>query len=199
MGLTAALCGFLGVGAQAIAIPISGSIGFYGGAVLDDASIADATGVSTWNMIRVFGVTPGSSLDTTVDIFDSVTMADGWSFDSPQTALWSVGGFTFDLTSSWIVAQNSAFVSVAGTGVLHGNGFEATLGEWYFTSFGNDQSRRKFTFSATDSIELTIPTNPSVPNNPNVPSVPDGGTTLLLLGGGMVAVASLARFRRKAA
>ena len=76
-------------------------------------------------------------------------MAAPWNFNSGLTALWSVGGFTFDLTSSSIVLPRvNGFISVSGTGTISGNGFIPTPGTWRFTS-QNPPANGVFSFSAS--------------------------------------------------
>ena len=54
-----------------------------------------------------------------------MTMAAPWNFNSgPLAGLWSVGGFTFNLTASSIVMQGNGFLTVSGTGTITGNGFD---------------------------------------------------------------------------
>jgi PEP-CTERM motif len=71
-------------------------------------------------------------------------MAAPWIFNSGTTSvpqpgpatphLWQVGGFNFDLSSSIVISQSANFLNVAGTGTISGNGFDATPGNWSFTS-----------------------------------------------------------------
>ena len=42
-------------------------------------------------------------------------MTAPWTFGSGRTALWSVGGFTFDLTTSIITQQGNGLLAVSGT------------------------------------------------------------------------------------
>src|SRR2546421_12749195 len=101
----AALCGFLFQQAQA-AGPIKGSIDFIGVVTYDTTSLATATKVNLWNSSFV----SKDSLDfSSISAGTNVTMASTWTFNSgtspipapgPSTpSLWSVGGFTFNLTS----------------------------------------------------------------------------------------------------
>ena len=58
---------------------------------------------------------------------DTATFAFPWTFGSGVTALWRVGGFTFNLIASHIVFQGGGFLFVSGTGTITGNGFAATM------------------------------------------------------------------------
>ena len=100
---------------------------------------------------------------------DDVTVTDPWNMTAPQTALWSVGGFTFDL-SAIIINDGS---TVGGNGVITGNGFEATNGYWSFTSQSDNSGT--FSFSST-----TVP----------APGI------VLLLGIGLAGISLTRRFRK---
>jgi hypothetical protein len=105
-------------------------------------------------------------------------MAQPWIFNpsTPTPALWSVGGFTFNLLSSTIVTQNASFLSIKGTGIVSGNGFEPTAMDWAFTTQSSGgRSRQFFSFSANGAV-------------------PDGGSAVALLG---LALTGIEIFRRK--
>lgn len=166
---------------RAFALPITGALDIAGGATLDTASLATATQVLTFSNVVVTagGVTPGSVLDSTINPGDSVAMSSPWAFVLGIPALWSVGGFTFDLISSAIVYQSVDFLNVKGTGFITGNGFDQTDATWFFSSQGTGDNA-DFSFSAT-----TV----------SAQGVPDGGTTALLLGLGLVGAALASRIR----
>ena len=167
-------------GQQAQGAMINGAITFSGGAVYDTMTLATATRVNTFSDVTV------TSMDGDfvgfVNVGDSVTMASPWIF-SPSTStpsLWSVGGFTYDLDSATIVMQNADFLIITGTGSITGNGFDATPGVWNFTSQSPDADG-VFSFSASLGGQG---------------GVPDGGTTVALLG---FALAGIEIIRRKLA
>ena len=129
------------------AATIQGTIDFGGVVTFNTTSLATATKVNLWNSSIVLqdsgdfsSIAPGTN----------VTMTTPWIFNSgtPSTpapgpatpALWSVGGFTFDLTSSTIVSQSAQFLDVTGVGTISGNGFNPTAGTWSFTSSRGDGS-----------------------------------------------------------
>ncbi len=147
------LCGLWA--GQANALPIQGSIDFNGVVTFNTTSLATATQVSIWNSSFVAQRT-GDFIPFT-NVFDNVTMAAPWVFNSgtpgtpmpgPSTpALWSVGGFTFDLTFSTVTLQNVNFLNVTGPGIASGNGFDSTPGKWSFSSSnpgGNPQTTFSF-------------------------------------------------------
>ena len=129
--------------------PAVGSIDFGGVVTFDTLSLATATRVNTWNssfVLQDFGdfstISPGTS----------VTMAPQWIFNpsTPTPGLWSVGGFTFDLTSSTIVRQNANFLNVTGLGTISGNSFDPTPGVWSFSSSSsNGSTSTTFGFQST--------------------------------------------------
>lgn len=166
---------------QAQATLINGNITFSGGAVYDTMSLATATRVDTFSDVIV------QSRDgdfSSVSVGASVTMAMPWIF-SPSTmtlGLWSVGGFTYDLTSATVVFQSADFLAITGTGTISGNGFEATEGSWNFTS-QNPPANGVFSFSSGTGGQ----------------GVPDGGTTVALLGLGLAGVELIRRKMLRAA
>ena len=150
---------------QAKAAFIQGSIDFNGNVTFNTTSLATATQVSIWNNSFVAQRT-GDFIPFT-NLFDNVTMAAPWVFNSgtpgaplpgPATpALWQVGGFTFDLTSSTVTLQNPTFLNVTGPGIASGNGFDTTAGIWSFSSSnagGNPQTTFSFQ-SNTDVPEAS--------------------------------------------
>src|SRR3984957_9813805 len=133
--VAAAICGVAGM---AQAVPITGDITFAGGVQLDTSSAGTATEVLAWTgpggtgMPVVIsddgsfsGIAPGTQ----------VAFTSPWFFNSGAVAsLWSVGGFTFDLTSSHIVFQGGkpAGVLVDGIGSVCGNVRESEAMTWGF-------------------------------------------------------------------
>jgi len=166
---------------------ISGSINFSsaagGGIILQDSAgnvttnLAHAAGIKEWTLAEV---EEGSgSFDTVVD-GTTVSFLQPWLFDPLASAapLWTIAGpenFTFNLTSSTTAYQSPYFLAIRGTGILTGNGFEDTPAEWWFTTQGV-AAGSKFTWSST-----TI-------------AVPDGGSTIILLGGSLLGLFGLRRW-----
>jgi PEP-CTERM motif len=118
---------------SANALPIQGTIDFGGVVTFDTTSLATATRISVWNSSFVLqdsgdfsSIAPGTN----------AAMAAPWIFN-PSTStpsLWSVGGFTFDLTSCVIVSQSATFLNITGIGTVKATGFDATPGTWSFTA-----------------------------------------------------------------
>jgi len=153
------------------AVPINGTIDFGGVVTYDTTSLATATRVNIWNSSIVLQDTgdfatfvPNPQVN-----HQSVTMAPGnpsWIFNSntpavpmpgPATpALWKVGGFTFDLTSSQVFSQdtvNGMFLNVTGFGTASGNGFDSTPGLWTFSSTqSNGSNNPTFSFQSQTAV-----------------------------------------------
>ena len=167
---------------QALATPIQGNINFAGGVHFNTNSLATATRVLTWydsngnagfSSVQVggtgdfAGIAPGTQ----------ATMAQPWIF-SPSTStpgLWSVGGFTFDLLSSTIVTRNASFLSISGTGIVSGNGFDPNNMDWSFTTQSSGgRTHAIFSFSANGVA-------------------PDSGSAVALLGFALIGIEVLRR------
>ena len=166
----------IGLGGTALspwvqAAPITGRIDFGAGTVTYDTnSLATAKQVNTWTNVQV---TLTSGDFSSVALGTAVNMTAPWIFN-PSTAttpFWSVGGFTFNLSSSFVVAQNANFLDVTGPGTIMKQGFDNTPGIWSFTSTNSSgQNQSQFTFSTETA------------------AVPEPGTTVtLLLGLGLMA------------
>jgi hypothetical protein len=165
---------------QAQAVPITGMLNIAGTATFDSTHLGSANSVTSFNDVTVGGGNTGSFAG--IAIGTPVMMASPYIFN-PSTgtpALWSVGGFTFDLQTSHIELQNNSFLVISGAGTLFGPaGFDATPGIWAFTTQNaGGRPHATFTFSA----------------NTSGAAVPDGGMTVALLGAGLLGLAS---FRAK--
>ena len=166
---------------EAQAAKITGAIDFAGSAQFDSSALQHATQIVQW--FNVFG-TPGftnvsrltSGSFSGIALGTNATMQP-WTFIPPpggQPALWTVGGFTFNLLSATVVHQSATFLNIHGIGTITGNGFETTSARWAFSvanSSGGPQEQ--FSFSA---------------NNATGPFVPDGGSAVALLGISLVAI-----------
>jgi hypothetical protein len=183
-------CLVLALSISASAIPISGEIHFLGTYTPIDnsgnsTSLGLATGLDFNNPNLVVGAS-GDFADYVSPWLSTATFVDSFSFNplnpSPVDALWSAGGFQFTLTAVDVLAQSQDLLSLVGTGEISGNGFDATPGTWNL--FGG-----KFLFYANDTASSGAPTQP-------IP-VPDGGSTLMLLGAILLGVCFVgARTRR---
>ena len=167
------------------AIPISGSLTFSGGAVLNNTSVSTASQVTSWVSPQV--ESRDGSFVPFVSLLDPVSIVAPWSFTSGFIDdFWTVGGFTFDLTSSSLIFQSGGFLNASGPGFITGHGFDPTPGLWRFTA--QDPSAGTpavFSFSASTGAAAV--------------QVPDGGSAVSLLGLGLLSVGMLRRkFERRA-
>lgn len=177
-------CGLFSQSIQAA--QITGDISFGGSAIFDTHSLATATQVVEFkaltgqdNAARV-GSGPGDATGDFSGLNDAVASFPAhYVFNPPSTQdpLWSVGGFTFHLTSSSILLQTQNFLNITGTGFITAAGFDSTAGTWSFTSSNSSgRDHASFTFAA---------------NSGAVPSVPDSGSTAALLGAALIGVAAV--------
>ena len=190
-GITAALLAFNPI---ATAVPITGNIGIDGSLTYDSDSSATATAVTSWiapivgaasgvfATPSVFAITPGSAVTMSAAMWNFNTM-------TPINNFWAVGGFTFELLSSYVFQQGgtpgvNGYVVVDGTGLVSGNGYTPTPMSWNFTSQDPMASAdpSEWTFSASG---MSAP-------------VPDGASTALLLGLGIMGAAGMSRKLRSA-
>jgi hypothetical protein len=149
------------------AVPITGNIGFSGAAQLNTKSVHTATKVTSW-LPTIVNADSGSF--TSVAIGSGVTLASSWFFNSgPVSDFWSVGGFTFDLLSSSIASQQGLFLDVSMAGTVSGNGFTASPFTGTF-QVADPSADGNVTFTERLSFANVAAT------------VPDGGSTLMMLG-----------------
>ena len=169
---------------QAQAAPIQGDIDFGGVVTFDTTSLATATRVNVWNSSQVLQRSGDfANVTYSIDPGDPATMAAPWIFN-PTTAtpgLWSIGGFTFNLSSSTINSQSATFLDVSGVGTISGNGFDPTPGTWSFTSTQSDGS-----------------SNPDFSFQAQAAAVPEGNS-IALFGIGVLGLIGQQFLRRKAA
>jgi hypothetical protein len=149
---------------------IEGVISFDGQPTLD-SPLGTATKVVSWNGVVADDPITGA-FATKVTKNDSVSFTNGWSFNSGEvTKFWEVQGFTFTLTSSSLLFQDADGLVVAGSGVVSGYTYDPTPGLWSFLT--EPGVTPKFRFSTSAGVKGA---------SPNGASVPDGGTTVTLLG-----------------
>jgi len=160
---------------------MTGSLSIDGNAAFDNSVIGSATEVTDWDGPETTRTGNGafSSIPRNTDI----NIVAPWSFNSGATpGFINFDGFTFNLGSSAITSQTpgpSGGVTVYGIGTLFGNGYSATTYAWTFSSTGTESG---------DPLEQSFQATLTV--------LPDGGTTVALLGG---ALTVLGLVRRKLA
>lgn len=168
-------------GMAAQALPITGNITFAGGVQLNSASSGTATGVTGWTGAGGSGMPIVISADGSFSGIapgTPVTFTSPWFFNSGAvSSLWSVDGFTFNLTASSIVFQGGhpAGVLVDGSGTVTAAGFDPTTISW---SFSVSDPSASGLYGSVFSFQAA--------NGGSGGSVPDGGTTAMLLGMGLL-------------
>ena len=161
------------------AVPITGNIGFSGTAQLNTTTVQTATEVVSW-FPTVVNAESGSF--SSVAIGSDVLLASPWLFNSgPLNNFWRVGGFTFDLLSSTISLRQGLFLDVSLIGTVTGNGFTDSPFTGTF-QVGDPSANGDTTF--TERLSFTNA------------AVPDGGSTLIMLGLTGLAMALVKRHLR---
>ena len=179
MAATVAL--LVGCAVSVRATAINGSIDFNGNFTQNGGSPPDLTTATT---LSVSGTTVGAaSGDLAGATLASFATPIGVNGNSPSLVggnLWSVqvGSYFFWLVVNTEVqgTTTSTELDLAGTGTLKSNnpGFSSTAGTWSIDFTDNNPS--KFTWQSASA------------------NIPDGGTTVLLLG---VALSAMGLFRKK--
>jgi hypothetical protein len=184
-GVAATLMAF-----SAAAVPITGGISLAGGpvAVNSGDNLSTATAIINFGTVAVTGSSGTyATLNGGIPNFTPVTTTTGFTFlptlsPNPTVNVWSFvylgNTYSFDLSSIQSVSQGfdvngNQFLDISGKGTLHITGFTDTIGSYIFTA---NSASDTFSFSSSNG------------------AVPDGGTTVMLLG---AAFAGLALLRKK--
>jgi hypothetical protein len=181
---------FVNFNAAVWATPITGSISFIGGATVDTGNLGTATAFTGFSGLSVLGV-PGAETGSYAGLTSAgnaggtlafSTFGFGGNVLSPSpTSLWTLTylGVTYSFQATSVVigtGQSSNFLNLSGMGVAHIDGFTDTTGSWSITDTSASGTGPIFTFGASST------------------ALPDGGTTILLLG---FAVSGLILFHKK--
>lgn len=146
-------------------------------------SFTNATGIDFggwWSgaLDNTFFVT--SATEDFVSLAGQIGTINNFQFEpenasTPVSPLWTVAGYSFQMTSLSVTTHNNAQLAIFGTGKMSASGYLDTPGTWNFTS----QGANSLNFSWSASSE----------------AVPEP-TTMLLFGTGLVGLAGIARRRR---
>ena len=171
------------------AVPITGAIGFAGNANLNTGTAATATTVVSWS--GAFTPNPVAQSDSgaiagIITPGTQIVFAAPWNFtvSSAIIPFWNVlgtPGINFSLLTSQFVRGvlgGNQYVAISGTGLLNAPGYDATT----------------WSFSVTFQDPSTVPANQTFTFSASQASVPDGGTTVMLLG---AALSGMALIKRK--
>ena len=129
------------VSSVASAVPIDGTINFTG---ISNTTVAAGVATKVVFQNQNVGVPTGDFALAGIVYGDAVSFTN-LNTVGPTTSLWSVGGFTFDLMNVITNTVVGNGVVVSGSGMVSGNGYDATVFSWLYTAQeGNNQ-----TFSAS--------------------------------------------------
>jgi len=157
---------------QAHAFEMTGDISFAGTATFNTRSFVTTSAVTQWKNVHVTSDSGDFSLFTAPA--SSAGFASPWSLSSstPFIDLWNVNGFNFSVSSSLVFSRSKKSLSVEGTGVVSGNGFDATPGDWTFV-YAKPRKRSSVNFNFTFDAKPVSPTpTPSIGPSPTPPGVP---------------------------
>jgi len=170
------------------AVPITGAIGFAGNANLNTDTAATATTVVAWSGATTANPVVHSDsgvIAGLIPLGTQIVFSAPWNFtvSSQINPFWFVQGtpgINFELLNSTFVRGvlgGTPYVAISGIGTLNASGYDATT--WNFSVTFQDPSTvpsaNTFTFSASQA------------------NVPDGGTTVMLLGAALSGTALLKR------
>jgi hypothetical protein len=170
----------LALGATAQAAPIAGGINI--------GALSTVSVNKTLNTV-VFspGALPGVNALVSYSSGDLALLAPALTFGSYKNfsysplvvvnPIWTFAAVSFDLTQVTSIDESGSGLVLAGTGFLKAAGYDDTLGKW---SFSADSSGGSFSWSST----ATAP-------------VPDGGTSMGLLGLSLLGLAGISNKLRK--
>ena len=167
--------------AYAVATPINGSVQFFGSATPSGASPGTPVTINftnPWSTLNGLGIYAGilAGVSATFTNFDFTGDGAGAVLSaSPVAPLWSFssGGidYSFDLHALTNGHTDAGSMSFTGTGMAHATGFDDTAASWSLQGSGTN-----FNFTISTSTTAAVG------------AVPDGGTTIALLGVSLVAL-----------
>lgn len=169
---TAAAVALMGINVTVQAVPITGSIGFTGNYVQVGGSSSDLGTATSMNITTVFISAPATTGDLSGATLNSFATPIGVNGNAPSligNQLWSVDvgltTYTFQVTTLVeTLGADHTTLTLAGKGILsNGTPADDTAGTW---TLGFGASGAAFTWNSTSAN-----------------AVPDGGTTVMLLGG----------------
>ncbi len=179
--LTATFLLTVALGAGAQAAPITGSINIGAGSIVN----LDKT-------LKTVIFTPGSPANNALVSFSSgnlASIAPTFTFGSYKNftysplsvinPIWTFGAATFDLTQVTYIDDAGPGLVLLGTGLMKAAGYDDTLGSWSFSA--DSATGTNFSWSSTAAAT----------------NVPDGGTSMSLLGLSLLGVAGAAKKLRK--
>ncbi len=193
--LTATAALVFGLGANAQAMMLQGTIGFGGTYMptptgdLNTATGIDITFAQALIASGDFDTLVNTATDGTLGVDDTNTTLTYNDFDflppsTPIAPLWDNGVVSFDLMFITLVDQSIPNqINIQGTGIFSAAGFDDTEGTWEFTANQTINGQiGGFTFSTSES-------------GAPLPEVPEPGT-MLLMGSGLVGLGFWRKFKK---
>ena len=111
---------------------ITGMLNIAGTATYDHP-IGSATMITAFDNVTTQGANTGDFASIPKNIAVAMTAPYVFNPSTPSPMLWSVAGFTFDLQTTTIITQSANGILITGEGIITGNGFDPTPGEWSFS------------------------------------------------------------------
>lgn len=186
LGMAVVVAGLMTTTTQAI--PITGQVDIQGTAILDDPVLLNATTLVDIVGAKVQGTSTGD-YEVAGNIGEDVAYLP-FSFNPigglPVEPLWAFmhagAVYTFDLHSINVDLHTANVLVLSGTGVLKINDLihDATEGNWFLqvTTASGKSTDAQFIFQSSDSAEN---------------QVPDGGSTMILLGSAILGLFGISR------
>jgi hypothetical protein len=188
-----ALCA-VGASINANAGPINGTLNFIGIAAEFNGTLDVATSVTTFGPVTFAGSgTDDYSPVTLVPVAITPFAFGGGVLTPNPVSLWSFSWlgltYSFDMYSPLLVERETdgagnMTLSISGLGKANITGFDETAGSWVFTtqSLAGAPATSKLSFSATQQSPPSF-------------TIPDGGSTVTLMGCSLLAVGLVRRKR----
>jgi hypothetical protein len=172
--IVGAVIAFVGSSVPVQAIPIVGDISFGGSYTVDNPNLTIATKFITFSSVIVIPIEHGDYVGTAGN---SVTFTP-FTFSPPTTPVVPLWTFTigpttysFNALTMTVPYKSSSLLDIQGTGTAYITGRDPTPGIWNVTA---NKAGASFSFSSSAAV-------------------PDGGTTVLLLGAALSALGLIKR------
>ena len=123
------------------AIPITGSMGITGSFTASGGT--DLSDASTIDLLSATGTSGTDDIGSTVGFGTIGTVNNGSINFNPSTAVYhllTIGGWPIALGTTWIADQTVEILTLAGSGMISGNGFDQTITSWTLSANNSGRS-----------------------------------------------------------